>query len=165
MGACVDEDDELGLWNPGNLAPARRDDLAGLAARNDQVPDWVGTVTIDGTEYGMAFFAIGTGKPFAADPSTSVHFFEEIWTVYASLDYEFDADGVLTTFTPGAVVLAGPDSGITNMVNSKYHMTGEVAEASGAFATLVGRPVFMSGVIDWYPSGAPQYAPGELRIH
>jgi len=130
-----------------------------------EVPDWVGTVTIDDTTYGMAFFAIGTGKPFDADPSTSVHFFEEIWTVYASLDYEFDGNGMLTKFDPGPVVLSGPDSGITNMVNSKYTMTGTVAEASGAFETLAGRPVHMSGVILWYEPGVPHYAPGELMIH
>lgn len=129
------------------------------------IPDWVGTITIDDTQYGMAFFALGTGKTFDADPSTSVHFFEETWTVYASLEYEFDSDGILTVFSPGVVLLTGPDTGITNMVNSGYHMTGRVAEASGPFEMWGGRPVYMSGVIDWYPSGAPQYAPGVLSIH
>lgn len=131
----------------------------------DEIPDWVGTITFDGDEYGMAFFAIGTGKPFDADPSTSVHFFEEIYVIYETLDYAFDADGNLTLFDPGPVVMAGPDTGLTNMVNSKYHMTGRVETASGPFAALEGRHVYMSGLIEWYPFGAPQYAPGELRVH
>jgi hypothetical protein len=128
------------------------------------IPDWVGTITFDGDEYGMAFFALGTGKPFDADPSTSVHFFEETYVIYESLDYAFDTDGNLTLFDPGPVVMAGPDTGLTNMINSRYHMTGRVAEASGPFAALEGRPVFMSGLIEWYPFGAPRFAPGELRV-
>ena len=38
------------------------------------IPDWVGTITIDGAEYGMAFFAIGSGKAFDDVPG-KVHFF------------------------------------------------------------------------------------------
>jgi hypothetical protein len=129
-----------------------------------EVPDWVGTITFDGDEYGMAFFALGTGKPFDADPSTSVHFFHETYVIYESLDYAFDADGDLTRFDPGPVVMAGPDTGLTNMVDSRYHMTGRVATASGPFEGSLGRHVYMSGLIEWYPFGAPQYAPGELRV-
>jgi hypothetical protein len=51
------------------------------------------------------------------------------------------------------------------MVNSKYHMTGSVEEAHGALSMWDGRKVFMSGIIEWYPFGAPQYAPGILRFH
>lgn len=129
-----------------------------------EIPDWVGTVTFDGDEYGMAFFALGTGKPFGADPSTSVHFFEETYVIYETLDFAFDADGNLSLFEPGPIVMQGPDTGLTNMINSKYHMTGLVAEAAGPFAALEGRPVYMSGLIEWYPFAAPQYAPGEFRV-
>ncbi len=29
----------------------------------EDIPDWVGHITIDGDVYGMVFFNIGTGKP------------------------------------------------------------------------------------------------------
>jgi hypothetical protein len=131
----------------------------------DEVPDWVGTITIDGEEYGMAFFAIGSGKPFASDPNTSLHFFEEIWKIYETLDYSFDENGVLQTFVEGPIVLSGHDSGVTNLVNDKYHMTGTVEDAAEPFSDQFGRIVFMSGIIEWYPSGPPHYAPGTFRIN
>ena len=129
------------------------------------IPDWVGTITIDDVEYGMAFFAIGSGKPFVTDPSISVHFFEEIYVIYFELYFTFNEDGTLGDFEPGAIALWGYDVGITNMINSKYHMTGNVEEAYGIFEPCIGRNVFMSGIIEWYPFGAPQYAPGTFRIN
>ena len=132
---------------------------------NETIPDWVGTITIDEDEYGMAFFATGSGKPFAADPSSSVHFFEETWVIYDELDFTFNPDGTLATFVPGDVVLSGYDAGITNMKNSKYHMNGYVDVAEGDFADWMGRSVHMMGLIEWYPFEAPQFAPGVLRIN
>ena len=44
-------------------------------------------------------------------------------------------------------------------------MNGNVEEANGDFEQWIGRNVFMSGVIEWYPFGAPQYAPGTFRIN
>ncbi len=131
----------------------------------DEIPDWIGTITIDDVEYGMAFFAIGSGKPFVTDPSTSVHFFEEIYVIYFELYFTFNEDGTLGDFDPGAIALWGYDVGITNMINSKYHMTGNVEEADGIFEPWIGRNVYMSGIIEWYPFGAPQYAPGTFRIN
>ncbi len=131
----------------------------------DEIPDWIGTITIDGVEYGMAFFAIGSGKPFVTDPSTSVHFFEEIYVIYFELYFTFNEDGTLGDFEPGDIALWGYDVGITNMINSKYHMNGNVEEAYGIFEPWIGRNVFMSGIIEWYPFGAPQYAPGTFRIN
>jgi hypothetical protein len=71
----------------------------------------------------------------------------------------------LVKFEPGSIALWGYDAGITNLVTSKYVMTGRVEEAAGDLADQEGRVVFMSGVIEWYPFGAPQYAPGTLRIN
>lgn len=124
---------------------------------------WVGTVTIDGHEYGMSFEPVGTGKPFSSDPNTTVHFFEEIWTIYEG-EVTFDG-GVLTEFDPGPVVLRGYDVGITNLANNKYHMNGSVEEAASPFEEWVGRNVHMSGDVLWYPFGAPQFAPGTFRIN
>ncbi|MFX0015289.1 MAG: hypothetical protein ACFE98_11915, partial [Candidatus Hermodarchaeota archaeon] len=93
-------------------------------------PDWVGTITFDGVEYGMAFYAIGSGKPVHGDPSASVHFFKEIYEIYevGTLEYEFDESGNLIhdTFVKGNIVLWGYDAGLTNLKNTKYHMTGTV---------------------------------------
>jgi hypothetical protein len=130
-----------------------------------EIPDWVGTITIDGDEYGMAFFALGTGKPFETDPSTSVHFFEEIWTIYDEVDFAFNAASELTRFEPGDVVLSGSDYGISNLVNLKYHMNGRVNDAAGPFAEWLGRSVHMSGVLEGFPDQVEWYAPGVLRIN
>lgn len=128
-------------------------------------PDWVGTITIDGEVYGMAFFVLGTGKPFGSDPSSSVHFFEEKFVIYFELEFEFDTDGKLIKFEEGAVAISGSDVGLTNMINSKYHMSGNVEVANGIFSAWIGRIVYMSGDISWYPNGFPHYAPGTLRLN
>lgn len=68
---------------------------------------------------------------------------------------------------PDDVLLWGYDTGLTNLANSKYHMTGTVEEANGDFSALEGRRVYMSGEILWYPTDppAPHYAPGIIRIN
>lgn len=128
------------------------------------IPTWVGTITFDDDEYGMAFFPTGSGKPFDTDPNLNVHFFEEVWVVYETLDSEFD-NGALVKFEPGDVVLQGVDSGITNITASKYHMTGTVDIAEGPFEAWEGRKVYMRGSIDWYEFGAPHFGPGIFRLH
>lgn len=84
---------------------------------------------------------------------------------YRDLDNEFDSTGSLTAFKPSEVVLAGHDTGITNLVNSKYQMTGSVEVAAGPFVDWLGRQVYMSGEIEWDDSGAPKAAPGSFRLH
>ena len=139
-------------------------------------PDWVGTITFEGDSnvYGMAFFVLGTGKPFATDPSPSVHFFQERYEIYEdvtliSFDDEPTSDtyGHLLQFIHGPLVLSGVDVGLTNLRNSKYHMTGNVDMADGYYFSddWIGRKVFMSGDILWYDFGAPKNAPGTVRIH
>lgn len=135
---------------------------------NTEIPDWVGTVTIDGADYGMAFFNTGSGKPFTDNPSDVV-FFEETWVIYQELEFTFDGFE-LTVFEPGEVVLSGYDRGIVTVPNSRYHMNGDVQAANGDFAGWLGGSVHMSGTILWgdgtvYPEGAPHYAPGTLRIN
>lgn len=135
---------------------------------NTEIPDWVGTITIDGTDYGMAFFNTGTGKPFLDNPSDVV-FFEETWVIYDDLEFTFDGSE-LREFEPGEVVLSGYDRGIVTIPNSKYHMNGDVRDAQGDFGSWLGGSVHMSGTIvsgdgTLYPPGAPQYAPGTFRIN
>ena len=159
----------VGLTPVGADAPTYGDmDLQfdlGWSGPSDVAPIWVGTVTIDDVEYGMAFFNIGSGKPFDADPNPNVAFFGEIWKVYEGLEFEFDENGVLTGFVEGEVLLWGYDEGVVTFANSKYRMNGSVEGASGPFAALEGYNVHMNGIIELYPFGAPQFAPGTLRIN
>lgn len=145
----------------------------------DVKPDWVGTITIDGKEYGMLFFAIGSGKAFNDNLKGKVHFFEEIWAIYDT-DFDFtsllpsnnpaDWDYWLPSNNPAELVLWGYDVGQTNTQNNNYHMNGNVEVAIGDFAGWQGRNVHMSGEIIWYDSsspyyGAPHYAPGTFRVN
>jgi hypothetical protein len=132
---------------------------------------WLGTITIDGDLYDMAFVPVGTGKPFDEDPNTSIHFFEEIWTIYelGTFDYvftEIEGVDVLTTCNDefAVPVLSGHDSGTTSIKASRYRMNGEVDFAAGDFAGLEGHKVHMSGTVEWYPFGAPHFGPGDFRL-
>jgi hypothetical protein len=153
----------------------------GCPGPQDEIPDWVGTITIDGEEYGMLFFAIGSGKAFDDAWKGKVHFFEEIWAIYDT-DFDFtdlipsgdptDWEYWLPSNDPEELVLWGYDYGQTNIQTSKYHMNGNVEEAAGPFTGWEGRSVHMSGVIEWQtvetPTGpvmAPHYAPGTFRIN
>ncbi|MHA2149706.1 MAG: hypothetical protein ACXACG_05770 [Candidatus Thorarchaeota archaeon] len=139
----------------------------GWPGPQDEVPDWVGNITIDGVLYDMAFYAIGSGKSFVTDPANlrgKIHFFEEIWVI-GHIDYAFDENGVLTLFDPYDILMRGYDKGQTNTQNSKYHMSGYVEDATGAFTGRAGCNVHMMGDIIWYPFGAPFAAPGEFRLN
>jgi hypothetical protein len=134
---------------------------------SEEVPDWVGTVTIDGVEYGMAFFNTGTGKPFESQPSGGVVFFEETWVIYQDLHFAFeevDAGFVLTEFEPGDVLLSGYDRGVVTLANGSYRMNGFVEEANGPYESWLGRQVHMSGTVIFSAQGAPNFAPGVFRL-
>lgn len=139
------------------------------------VPDWVGSITIDGEEYGMLFFAFWTGKPFDDPAQGMAFFFGEIWAIYDMGDADFpgipngevaDWEYWLPANDPAELVMWGYDEGITNMANTNYHMGGNIEEASGVFEKYDGRNVHMSGIIIWYEEmPAPHYAPGTFRIN
>jgi hypothetical protein len=141
------------------------------------IPDWVGTIEINGETYGMLFFAFWTGKPFDNPTKGAAFFFGEIWAIY---DMDMDGpsfpeipNGVpgdwaywLPANNPDELVLCGHDEGVTNMANTKYHMTGSVEYAGYPFTKWTGRNVYMSGMIEWYEDiPAPHYAPGNFRIN
>lgn len=140
----------------------------------DVIPDWVGNITIDDTEYGMLFFAIGSGKAFDDNLKGKVHFFKEIWAIYdTTVDFTSllpsnkTADWAywLPSNNPAELVLWGYDVGQTNTQNNNYHMNGNVEVAIGDFAIWQDRNVHMSGEIIWYDFGAPHYAPGTFRVN
>nr|KXH72028.1 MAG: hypothetical protein AM324_07875 [Candidatus Thorarchaeota archaeon SMTZ1-83] len=142
---------------------------------NTEVPDWVGTITINGEEYGMLFFAFWTGKPFENPQRGNAFFFGEIWAIYDMGDLSFPAipNGKpsdwaywLPSDYPDELVLWGYDEGVTIGANTKYHMNGNVEEGFDAFSVYEGRNVHMRGVIEWYEDmPAPHYAPGIFRIN
>jgi hypothetical protein len=134
----------------------------------DEVPGWVGTVTIDGVDYGMAFFNLGTGKPFDSQPSGGVIFFEETWVIYQDLHFVFEeVEGgfILTEFDPGDVLLSGYDRGVVTVANGTYRMNGFVEEANGPYTSWLGRQVHMSGTVIFSAQGAPNFAPGTFRLN
>ncbi len=144
------------------------------------IPDWVGTITFDidndgiGEEYGMLFFAIGSGKEFDDFLKGKVHFFEEIWVIYDLQSKVFPPlpEGNAEKWSywlpdnnPAELVLWGYDKGQTNIQNSKYRMNGNIEEAFGAFSMWMGHNVHMSGIIEWLGPGVPDKAPGIFRIN
>ena len=124
-------------------------------------PAWVGEITIDGSPYPMAFFNIGSGKPFVVPAKGSVVFFGEIWKIYDWMTFDF----VSQTLVEGPVLLWGTDEGVVTFANGKYRMNGSVEGASGNFVGWEGRNVHMSGAIEFYPFGAPHFGPGTFRIN
>jgi hypothetical protein len=137
----------------------------GFPGPQTEIPVWLGTINIDNEEYGMIFFNIGSGKSFVDTPSESNTFFGEIWVIFEWIEIEFDEFGALASWNAGPKVLLGTDEGVVTFKNDKYRMNGEVTEAYGIFSGWIGRSVYMNGIIQWYPFGAPQYAPGEFRIN
>jgi len=132
-----------------------------------EIPDWVGTITIDGTEYGIAFFWIATGKAFEVGRGMA-SFFQEVWRIYDWMTFDFETQEL----DYGQILLWGYDTGVVSLQNSKYRMNGNVEEAIGDFAVWQGRNVHISGIIEWQeietPEGpviAPHYAPGTFRIN
>jgi len=122
-------------------------------------PDWIGSITLEGDTYGMAFFNLGNGKAFD-HPTGSAMFFTEVYALYP----EPIEDCPGTAVDLANALLWGYDSGMLSLPNSKYHMSGWVEEASGPLAGLAGGSVYMSGIIVWDESGNPAFAPGQLRI-
>jgi hypothetical protein len=128
-------------------------------------PIWVGTVTLDDVEYGMAFFNIGTGKPFDESPSPAVSFFGEVWEIYDFETGNMDPSG----FERGDIVMTGPDAGVVSFNNNKYRMNGSVENAHEGtlrdFSGWEGRNVHMSGTVLFDELGSPQFAPGTFRVN
>ena len=141
-------------WNPCYGAPP-----------SEEIPDWIGTVALDGKVYDLLFFNVGTGRPptdRVEAPELSVH---ELWVLYDGLELVFDEECALQTFE-GSAVMWGHDYGLANFAEGpEFYMAGTVLEASGDFADLVGSPMEVSGVLEVdAETGAPTGAPGELSI-
>jgi hypothetical protein len=127
---------------------------------NDEVPDWIGSIDIDGDVHDILFFNLGDGSPPNHDRAGA---FIEIWAVYDGLEIAFDEECAMETFQ-GDLVMWGHDAGVSDFEALEYAMTGTVVEAFGDYADLAGQPVAMSGTFSLTPDGSPETAPGVLVI-
>jgi len=102
-------------------------------------PEYIWKGTISGDINGiMTFWATGPvpAKDLGHPPGFfwQVHFFTEYWEI---------------TDENGQLMIAGIDKGNTGYSNWKFRMNGEVTEANGEYADLVGHQVHMNGQIEW----------------
>ncbi|MHA2349576.1 MAG: hypothetical protein ACXADL_08095 [Candidatus Thorarchaeota archaeon] len=92
-------------------------------------PIWQGTISGD-INGEMVFWAVG---PVPPKDVGKVHFFCEEWLI---IDDEGD-------------MIFGIDKGVTTFANWGFRMNGEVTDATGKYADLVGHRVHMHGQIEW----------------
>lgn len=128
----------------------------------EEIPDWIGTIDVDGDVYDMLFFNVGNGRPPNHPPAEGVAAFNEVWAIYDGLQLAFDEACAVETFD-GDLVLWGLDHGTADLGAMTYEMTGPVMEALGAFDGLAGETVSMSGTIV-VNEDAPDQAPGIFQI-
>ena len=129
----------------------------------DEVPDWVGTIDLDGNAYDMIFFYLGDGRPPGQDLPEGQGAFIEIWAIYDGLEMTFDDECALETFE-GDLVMYGHDAGVSDYDAKEYAMTGYIVEAFGDYADHTGSDVSMSGTFTTDEEGNPLTAPGVLEI-
>jgi hypothetical protein len=130
---------------------------------NEAIPDWTGTIDIDGDVYDMLFWNVGTGWPPGQTPEAPYAAFNEIWAIYDGLELAFDDECAVETFE-GDLVLWGHDAGLLDTETAGYEMTGTVTQAFGDFADLTDGSVTMGGTVVFDEEGNPLTAPGEFAI-
>ncbi len=128
---------------------------AGVAADPDTNVAYIGDISFPGHDYTLVWFNL-----VPPEAGCTVCHAEEIWRIYDSAEYEFGVvdipgvgpvPGVLTSFVPGDLVLAGTDRAIGT--SSGYWVGwGPVTDvgpaASGPFDQSTGGRVFWSGSYD-----------------
>lgn len=130
----------------------------------DEVPDWIGTVDLDGDVYDMVFFNLGDGRPpLSQDLPEGSGAFIEIWAVVDGLEITYDEECATETYE-GDLVMWGHDAGVSVYDAQEYAMTGAIVEAFGDYADLVGCDVAMSGTFTVDEQGNPLTAPGVIEI-
>ena len=108
----------------------------------DEIPDWIGTIDIDGDVYDMLFFNLGDGRPPNHDLAAPLGPFIEIRAVYDGLEIAFDEECVMEAFE-GDMVMWGHDAGVSDSDAKEYAMTDTVVGAYGDYADLTGESLVM----------------------
>ena len=129
----------------------------------EEIPDWVGTIYLDGKAYDATFYNVGTGWPAGHAPDPPFMAFNEIWAVYDGLELVFDDECAIETLE-GDLVMWGHDAGLLDTETAEFEMTGTVMGAIGDFEGHLGDSVHMSGTVLYSDEGVPQSAPGEFIL-
>jgi hypothetical protein len=109
---------------------------------------WVGTIIIDGVEYGMRYKNL-SGPPRTYSGASPFEEEYEIW------------DELFET-----LYLKGTHAGVVSFANSRFVANGRVEEAYGPFEMWLGRNSHNSGIITWEIVGVlPDFATGTFRIN
>ena len=117
-------------------------------------PSWVGTITSDGTEYGIVFYTLG------AEYRGPAFHFEERVEIYTSVNFDFATQ----TLDTGDLLIWGFNSGLV-APNNHWVANGVVEEAFDDFSTWEGRPFQFSGEVTYHPDGYPISAAGSFRVN
>lgn len=121
--------------------------------------NWYGTIDFDDGHgpYGMALYDIGV--PPVVNGNT--YHWQEGLAIWEGVFVDDDGDGYIDDCDAGDMLLSGTDKGMTALTNPnlKFHSTGTVLTASGAFAAWEGRFVFQEG------TGSFTAITGTLRLN
>jgi len=125
---------------------------------------YIGDITFDDETYVLVWFPLTNPAPAQGQLISAV----EDWAIYENVDYEFDdVSGVLTTFEPGPLLLAGSDVAY-GTPSGQVRGRGPVADApatSGPLACVpVGSSVFWNGTWDPPEIGPGTHFLGKFRV-
>ena len=130
---------------------------------NDEVPDWVGTVDLDGDVHDMVFFLLGNGRPPGQELGDDRGAFIEIWAIYDGLEITYGEECAPESLE-GELVMWGHDAGVSDFGAKEFAMTGKVVESSGDYSDLAGADVVMNGTFTMDEDGNLLTAPGTIEI-
>jgi len=117
-------------------------------------PSWVGTVTSEGSEYGIVFYSLG-----AEYRGQAFHFLERV-EIYTWVDFDFETQ----TLTTGEPLMWGINRGV-EPPNDHFAANGIVVEAFGHFSMWEGRHFHVGGEVAFHPDGYPLSAAGSFRLN
>lgn len=143
----------------------------GVAENPDTNVSYIGDITFRGHDYTLVWF--NTTPPEAG---CTICYAEENWSIYDSAEFEFGVvevpgvgavPGVLTSFTPGDLVLAGSDRAVGT--SSGYWMGwGPVTDVGvtdgGPFEQVIDGRVFWYGSYDTDEVGPGTHFKGKFNV-
>jgi len=144
----------------------------GVAADPNTVISYIGDISFPGEDYKMVWFSVVPPHPAQGELLTA----EGLWAIYETVEYDFGVvdvpgvgpvPGVLTSFTPGELLLAGSDVGF-GTPSGRWRGRGTVTEAPADTGPLgrvpVGSREFWNGTYDTPEVGPGTHFLGKFRI-